>query len=175
MPWDVILGGASGGIAVAIIAAVLFLKLLTEKVVEAAQKQFESALKRSEELHKSTLAMVTTVDTDLRERRITAYSELWKKTGTLPQWPRNRELTYQDLLNLTDELRKWYFETGGMYLSATARKAYGEVQESLTCVLAKGNAGTVNDSDYDTIRSKCSTLRTELTRDLLSRRVAPDI
>jgi len=175
MPWEVILGGATGGVAVAIVLTVLFVKLVAEKIIDAAQKRFESALKRAEELHKSTLAMASTVDTDLRGRRITAYAELWKKTGTLPQWPRNRELTYQDLRALTDELRKWYFETGGMYLSTTARKAYGELQESLTSVLAKNEDGKVSDADYDSARGRCSALRTELTRDLLSRREAPDI
>lgn len=175
MPWEAILGGATGGVAVAIVVAVLFLKSVTEKMVEAAQKRFESALKRAEELHKSTLAMATTVDTDLRGRRITVYSELWKKTGALPQWPPNRDLTYRDLSDLTAELRKWYFESGGMYLSTTAREAYGAVQESLTTVLGRNEDGKVSDSDYDAIRGKCSALRTELTRDLLSRREAPDI
>ncbi|HXH14462.1 MAG TPA: hypothetical protein VNP04_32445 [Alphaproteobacteria bacterium] len=175
MPWEAILGGASGGIAVAMVVAVLFLKSLTEKLVDAAQKRFESALKRAEDLHKSALAMATTVDTDLRARRITAYSELWKKTCALPQWPRNRELTYQDLRSLTDDFRKWYFETGGMYLSTKAREAYGEVQESLASVLEKARDGRVIDSDYDAIRGKCSMLRAELTRDLLSRREAPEI
>lgn len=175
MPWEAILGGATGGVAVAIVLAVLFVKSLTEKIVDAAQKRFESALKRAEELHKSTLAMASTVDTDLRGRRITVYAELWKKTGTLPQWPRNRELVYEDLRALTDELRKWYFATGGMYLSTTARKAYGEVQEALTSVLANKQAGKVSDADYDSVRGKCSALRSELTRDLLSRREAPDI
>jgi hypothetical protein len=157
------------------VIAVVFLNSLTAKVVEAALKRFESELKRAEALHKSTLAMVTTVDTDLRARRITPYSDLWKKTGALPQWPRNRELTYQDLHSLMANLREWYFEAGGMYLSTTARKAYGEVQESLMSVLEKGQEGKVMDSDYDAIRGKCSKLRTGLAHDLLSRREAPDI
>ena len=63
MPWEVILGGATGGVAVAIVLTVLFVKLVAEKIIDAAQKRFESALKRAEELHKSTLAMASTVDT----------------------------------------------------------------------------------------------------------------
>jgi hypothetical protein len=175
MPWESILGGATGGVAAAILDAVIFFTSLTQKLVEGVQKRFESSLKRTEELHKNTIAMTMTIDTDLRGRRITVYSELWKKTGDLPKWPRNQELTYQDLHNLSTELRKWYFETGGMYLSEGARVAYGEVQKSLTSVLAKGQDGKVIDSDYDTIRGKCSTLRTELTDDLLSRREAPEM
>ena len=176
MPWEAILGGATGGIAIAIVFTVLFLKLLMEKVVQVAQQRFESAMKRAEDLHKSTLATAAAVDTDLRNRRITCYSELWGTTGALPQWPRNKKLEYNDLSDLIDKFRKWYFEIGGMYLSTSARKAYGEVQEYLTSSLKnKQHDQKVNDSDYDIIRGKCSTLRTELTRDLLSRREAPEL
>ena len=83
MPWEAILGGATGGVAVAIV----------------------------------------TGDTDLHTHRIQVYTELWNKTGTLPQWPRNRELTYRDLQTLTAELCSWYFEQGGMYLSTIAWEA----------------------------------------------------
>ena len=83
MPWEAILGGATGGVAVAIV----------------------------------------TVDTDLHTHRIQVYTELWNKTGTLPQWPRNRELTYRDLRTLTAELCSCYFEQGGMYLSTIAWEA----------------------------------------------------
>ena len=173
MPWEAILGGVTGGAAIAIVLGVLFAKSLTDKIVEAAQMRFESALKRAEEMHKVALAMASAIDTDLRGRRFTVYAELWKKTGTLPQWPRNPEVTYSDLGELTGHLRDWYFINGGIYLSATARSAYGEVQETIISILDKKQSGLVSDSDYESIRKKCSSLRTELTRDLLSRREAP--
>jgi hypothetical protein len=175
MPWEALLGGATGLVAIAIVIAVVFLKSATEKLVDGAEKRFESALRRSEELHRSLLTTATTIDTDLRTHRIEVYAELWKMTGSLPNWPRNLELTYQDLQSLTNELRTWYFERGGMYLSAGARKGYGDVQESLASVLKDKKDGKVSDSDYDAIRAQCSALRSELTRDLLSRREAPDI
>jgi len=177
MPWQAILGGATGGLAVFIVIAVIFIKSLTEKLVEGAEKRFESALKRSEELQRSTLALATAVDTDLRQRRIDVYADLWKKTGALPRWPRNFELTYQDLLDLTADLRSWFFDTGGMFLSAKAREAYGDVQESLTSVLRDNKDGQikVGESDYDAILARCSALRAELTHDLLSRREAPTL
>lgn len=177
MPWDAILGGATGGVAVAIITAVVFLKSLAEKVVEGAEKRFESALKRAEDAHSSLLVTAATIDTDLRAHRIEVYAELWKKTGLLPQWPRNPELTYEELQRFTNDLRIWYFERGGMYLSSGARHAYGEVQDALDSVLKNNQDGKakVKDPDYDVVRNRCSELRTELTRDLLSRREAPNI
>ncbi len=175
MPWEAILGGATGGVAVTIVLAMLFLKSVTEKVVQAAQMRFESALKRTEELQKAMLAMTSVIDTDLRANRIPVYAELWKTTGKLPQWPRNHEVTYLDLLDLTQHFRDWYFGCGGMYLSSTSREAYGKMQERLSTILKKNQEGKVNDPDYEAIRSCCSALRTELTRDLLSRREAPAV
>jgi len=177
MPWQAILGGATGGLAVVIVVAVIFIKSLTEKLIEGAERRFESALKRAEELQRSTLALATAVDTDLRQRRINVYVELWKKTGVLPRWPRNSELRYQDLHDLTAGLRSWFFDDGGIYLSASAREAYGQIQESLTSVLKGNRDGWVKvaDPDYDTVLEKCSALRAELTHDLLSRREAPTL
>lgn len=175
MPWESILGGATGGVAVAIVVGVLFLKSLVEKVTEGAEKRFESALKRTEDVHRSMLATVTTIDTDLRAHRIEVYAELWKRTGLLPQWPRNADLTYQELFQLTIDLKAWYFERGGMYLSAAARSAYGNVQGTLNSTRKNKSDSKVNDSDYDAVRTQCSKLRSELTHDLLSRRGAPEV
>ena len=175
MPWEAILGGATGGAAVAIVLAVLCFKSLAEKIAQAAEQRFESALKRAEELHRVLLATSTTIDSDLRAHRIEVYSELWKKTGLLPQWPRNHQLTYPQLRQFTTDLRDWYFERGGMYLSRSARAAYGRVQEALGAVLAESKDGAVSAPDYEAVRTQCSNLRNELTDDLLSRREAPDL
>ena len=105
MPWKEILGGATGGAAVAIVVAVFFLKSVAEKVALAAEQRFESALRRAEELHRILLATATTIDSHVRAHRIEVYAELWKKTGLLPQWPRNQQLTYSELRQFTIDLR----------------------------------------------------------------------
>jgi len=177
---------ALGGLA-GVAAGALFLgKLVAEKSADAVLKRFESSLKRAEEEHKSSLNRVeeghrtslafgSAIDTDLRTRRIPVYGELWEKTGILPLWPRNPTLQYADLDQLTRDLRDWYFKRGGMYLSQGARDAYGEVQKHIATVLEKKPGGPVTDADYAAIQERCSTLRTELTKDLLSRREAPDL
>lgn len=175
MPWTEILGGATGGLAVLIVAALFLGKVVTEKIADTATKLVEDRLRRAEELHKSSLAFVSAVDTDLRTKRIPVYAELWEKTGVLPMWPWNTELEYQDLHQLTRELRDWYFKRGGMYLSASARDTYFEVQKSINAILEKDQAGRVSHDDYKAIRDKCSALRTELAEDLLSRREAPSV
>ncbi len=175
MPWQAMLGGATGGAAIAIVVAVFFLKSVADKVALAAVRRFESALARTEELHRALLATATTIDSDLRAHRIEVYSELWKGTSLLPQWPRNQQLTYPQLQQFRTDLRDWYFERGGMYLSHNAFEAYRNVQEALGAVLAESKDCPVKDHDYDSVRTQCSKLRSELANDLLSRREAPDL
>jgi hypothetical protein len=69
-------------------------------------------------------------------------------------------------------LKTWYFEKGGggIYLSRRSRKRYGAVQDALAAALTGDPKGNVPDPVYETIRVKCSALRTEMTEDLLSRR-----
>lgn len=175
MPWNEILGGATGGLAVVIIAALFLGKLISEKMADAATKLLEGRLKRAEEIQRASLAFATVIDTDLRTRRIPVYADLWKMTGLLPIWPWNTELQYEALHQLTGELRDWYFKTGGMYLSSNARDAYFEVQKSINGVIQRGRTGRIDDGDYKAVRETCSALRTELAEDLLSRREAPSV
>jgi hypothetical protein len=75
-------------------------------------------------------------------------------------------------------LRKWYFDGGGLYLSRSAQKAYAKVQDAIwnleTCKdKNKDNDNLIEDDEYDVIRDRCSKLRTEITKDLLSRKAAP--
>ncbi len=175
MPWTEILGGATGGLAVVVVVALFLGKVATEKIADAATKLVEERLKRAEELHKSLVAFTSSVDIDLREKRIPVYAELWEKTGLLPMWPWNTELTYQELHELTSDFRDWYFKQGGIFLSGSARDAYFEVQKCINAILEKNQTGQVSDEDYKAIRAKCSLLRTELAEDLLSRREAPAV
>jgi hypothetical protein len=175
MPWAEILGGATGGLAVLIVAGLFLGKLISEKMADSAAKLVEARLKRAEELHKASLAFAAVIDTDLRTRRIAVYAELWEKTGVLPMWPWNTELEYQALHQLTHDFRDWYFKRGGMYLSASARDAYFEVQKSINAIVEKGRSGRMRHDDYQAVREKCSALRTELAEDLLSRREAPSV
>jgi hypothetical protein len=175
MPWTEILGGATGGLAVLVVTALFLGKVVTEKIADTATKLVEDRLRRAEELHKSSVAFVSAVDTDLRTKRIPVYAELWEKTGLLPMWPWNTELKYEEVRQLTSDLRDWYFKRGGMYLSESARDTYFEVQKCINAILDKVQAGPVSHDDYKAVRDKCSALRTELAKDLLSRREAPAV
>ena len=139
------------------------------------EAEYGSSLKRVEESHKATVAFASALDVDLRTQRTKAYAVLWGKTGRLPQWPRDEKLQYSDIQTLTEELRDWYFQTGGIYLSESAQKVYGTVQKVIQAALSSRKTGFVEGADYKSIREACSALRTELTEDLLSRREPPRV
>jgi hypothetical protein len=130
---------------------------------------------------KAALQMTSTIDLDLRNRRIAAYEVLWKLTSVLPRWSRAQDVTYMRLKQFSAEMTSWYFGTGGLYLSVVSMRVYNALQLQIWAILDKidpsqldsivhGSKARDMSSDYDLIRLKCSKLRTSLTNDILSRR-----
>ncbi len=110
------------------------------------------------------------VDLAVHRSRGEVYKAVWEKTGLLPKWPRRTDVKYSDLRRFSEELRNWYFLVGGLYLSDSARAAYGNLQEALNDPRRPQGTDTDSDSDYTLLQISCSKLRTELTHDLLSRK-----
>jgi hypothetical protein len=116
----------------------------------------------------------TKIDEALRQKRDGMYKDLWTKTGLVPFWPKNPDVTYRHLYELSCDLKNWYFQQqGGLYLSKQSRSAYGALQESLTSVLSNKSEtdydNQIVQADYDLIKYKGRGLRVQLTEDLLSR------
>lgn len=112
-------------------------------------------------------------DTDLRDKRIPQYLELWKLLEGLAKYARPKQLTHDDLHQLTASLRQWYFEKGGLFLSESSRDAYFALQEAIKESLnAKDQLGgtTMDETIYENLRKHGSTLRTALTHDVGTRK-----
>ena len=110
------------------------------------------------------------LDLALYKQRGEAYKGLWQKTVKFSRWPQQTGVTYSQLRELSGELREWYYFVGGEYLSDSARKAYGKLQEALNQPTRAPTPQTLSPSDYTVLQDLCSKLRTELTHDLLSRK-----
>ncbi|HXQ39557.1 MAG TPA: hypothetical protein VN843_36500 [Anaerolineales bacterium] len=176
MPWDIILGAIGGSgisIIVTVVLSLIFAQRIIEKAVDTSARRFESSILQAEEAYKKRLGLEAQIDIHLREKRIAVYEKLWQATSLLPQWPRAKNVTYEQLMKLSQTLRDWYFQEGGMYLSRNARETYGALQDYIWAILNDKRKGVLKPEHYDAIREKCSTLRTELTDDILSRRSAP--
>ena len=121
-----------------------------------------------------TQKLLQAIDIDLRKRRLATYQKLWAATALLPKWPKAEGVTYERLLTFSDELRQWYFEEGGMYLSrSTHDDAYEPLQDALADILRTHKSGPISDHTYEAVRQRCSTLRAALAGDIESRRERP--
>jgi hypothetical protein len=108
---------------------------------------------------------------ELRERRLEAYPTIWQETASISRYP-STELTWADVKALHLAFRRWYFTSGGMFLSERSRDRYGDVQELLGAYLAgeDDEARLVELADYETLAETCSAFRTAMTEDLATRR-----
>ena len=141
-------------------------KVWSDRILQA-QKSLADSLLQSQKL-------TGEIDSDLRKRRIDAYAPLWKATGLLPQWPRASDVTYAQLQDLSRQLRAWYYEMGGIYLSRSShRDAYSPLQDALKELGQAGKSGVISETDYNDVRKLCSRLRTALANDIESRREGP--
>lgn len=116
------------------------------------------------------------ISQEVRNERQAVYQTLWKNTELLPMFPKNSTATYRQLHNLTRTCRDWYFREGGIYLSEEAQRAYRTAQKIMCdAVNAKPTEldTPLSDADYESSRSALSALRTELTKDLASRKRTP--
>lgn len=119
---------------------------------------------------KSRVEVGAQVDRQLRQERAAAYKGLWAHTGVLPQWPRRHDVTFADLQELCERLRDWYFNVGGVYLSSSSFDKYADVQKALSALAIPDQAELLTADTYDSIRRKCSALRSSLADDLQSRK-----
>lgn len=112
-------------------------------------------------------------DKDLRSDRMDAYKALWKATQPLAKYSPPAPVTPAVLRLLSIDLRIWYFETGGIFLSRAARAAYFSLQDALTERIAAGDkdqARPLSEKDFEMIRKLGSQLRRVMTGDVGSRR-----
>ena len=70
---------------------------------------------------KIRLDLVAEYDKQLQESRLEAYKKLWPMLEPLARYGRAQPVTHAVLRSISDETRKWYFQTGGIYLTQRSR------------------------------------------------------
>jgi hypothetical protein len=116
-------------------------------------------------------------DIDLRQRRITAYAELWKLLEPLADYFEPAAVTRQAARELGAGLRRWYFSTGGLVLSEATRPAYFNLQQALEGVTAP-DSPTLDEQRVEILKGLSSRLRTSSTHDVATRlapRLGPSV
>ena len=107
----------------------------------------------------------------LHQSRVNTYQKLWEQLQVLAKYARPYPVTHHRLRKLAEDLRKWYFEVGGLFLTDNSRDAYFALHDSIVAELAKKipEDQELSDPSFETIREKGSALRTNLSADLRSR------
>lgn len=108
-------------------------------------------------------------DASLRDLRIDAYKKLWKLLEHLAKYGRPDALSKSEAQQLRSNLLTWYFHTGGIVLSTSARQDYFALLDGLELVIA-GDGNILSTSDDEYLRVLGSRLRTAMTRDVGTRR-----
>jgi hypothetical protein len=126
-------------------------------------------------LAKARLDLSIEYDKELRQERLKAYKDLWKRLESLAPYSPKKPLTYQLVKSTSEDLRDWYFEFGGIYLSQECRESYFALKESLQRVidnpgLMKEKTRTLEPELAGTLRKQGSIQRTALSDDIGSRR-----
>ena len=102
----------------------------------------------------------------VRTQRIAAYPAAWRRTGVVSRWPRT-DAGREHVLRLHEDLRRWYYTEGGMYLSTRARKRYEHLQLVLGSFLLQPESNIADH--YVSLMEAASYFRTGLTKDLETR------
>lgn len=112
-------------------------------------------------------------DKNLRDKRLDAYKELWKLFQPMAKYSPPRTVTYWTINELSVNLRTWYFEVGGIFLSSNSRDKYFAVQDEIKAVLGRSQPQRYHEAlpwkYWQAVFSKSSELRTSLAMDLGSR------
>jgi hypothetical protein len=107
-------------------------------------------------------------DANLRQDRIKFYQQLWMTLEPLARYAPASPFTFHTAEDLATALRKWYFEQGGLFLSAAARDAYFALQDALKEL--KGQP--IDPVPQETLKALMdlgSALRTHLSSDVGTR------
>jgi hypothetical protein len=111
-------------------------------------------------------------DIELRKHRIEAYQALWKILEPLAYYSPPSAVTYAVARDLSQALRSWYFEVGGLFLSEGSREAYFDLQKGLGGVIKEpldARYRPLGPRRFGRLRALASTLRTASTQDVATR------
>ena len=110
-------------------------------------------------------------DRSLRDLRLPHYQRLFHLTRVMPrEWLPSTIPCKVDVVSIRESLRDWYFgeESGGMFLSQSARDQYFRLYNELEGAIAglQGDTESLSKEDAAELRQRASTLRHQLAADL---------
>jgi hypothetical protein len=126
---------------------------------------------------KLRLDLAAEYDKKLQESRLAAYKELWAMLEPLARFGRDQPITLALLRDISDKTRRWYFQTGGIYLTQRSRGPYFAWKEAMQPLLDDANVARspeapISDPRLEQIIGTGSKLRTSLSDDIGTKRLS---
>jgi hypothetical protein len=122
---------------------------------------------------KIRLELTVEYDKELRKDRLRAYLKLWPKLKPLAKYSPPSPVTRQLVKDTSEDMRDWYFDTGGVYLSRKSRGPYfklkGTMQEIIDYSEIEEEDGPLPKELVETIHREATRLRSALSDDVGTR------
>jgi hypothetical protein len=118
------------------------------------------------------LTIVSKYNTALHEKRIEAYSNLLGIFYRLRLHGRERSVCIDDIKHTMEDLVRWYYNNGGIFLSRSSQSKWTEIVrhlEKLTTESGNTEIYYLPWEKFVCLYDKCSEFRTGLSKDIGSR------
>ena len=126
---------------------------------------------------KTRLELMVEYDKELQKSRLEAYRKLWAMLERLARFGIEKPITYEDLRQISNATRIWYFQEGGIYLTRASRGPYFRMKELLQPLLddkklASRPADAIEPELLVPVIKAGSILRTSLSDDIGTKRAS---
>lgn len=123
------------------------------------------------------LDLIAEYDKELHTSRLEAYQELWKLLEPLAPYSTPAPVTYEVIKDMSQKMREWYFQRGGIFLSGGSREPYFELKKSMQDVI---NSKLLQENKHVEIDEQClinlqnqgHDLRAKLAEDIGTRNIS---
>ena len=124
---------------------------------------------------KIRLDLTAEYDKDLRTSRLKAYQDLWKLLEPIARYSRPGPVTYVVVKKIAENMRIWYFQQGGIFLTKESKTPYFSLKKVMQNIiddenLREDNTGELDEKWLDMLLMGASLLRDSLTEDIGSRK-----
>lgn len=146
-------------------------------VIGGAAGLVSAALTHFSTRAKLRLDLAAEYDKKLQQGRLAAYKELWGMLEPLARYGRDKPITLAVLRDISGKTRRWYFQTGGIYLTQRSRDPYFAWKKAMQPLLdndtpSASSEAPISDPRLDGIIEAASKLRTSLSDDIGTKRMS---
>ena len=122
---------------------------------------------------KIRLELAVEYDKELRKDRLCAYLKLWPKLKPLARYSPPEPVSHQLVKRTSEDLRDWYFDIGGVYLSRESRGPYFQLKKMMQSIIddpaMEKQVGPLPPELVRTLHDQASKLREVLSDDVGTR------